>query len=248
MDWNVTARTQLPHVRETIADRELETWVLVDVSASMRFGTAACEKRDLALAAVAALGFLTARTGNRIGAVIVGGDRPVVVPAKSGRQHLMALLHTVTNEARSENEAPADLGMGLHRLGALMRRRGLAVVVSDFLDDGAWERPLRALSARHETLAVEVVDPREIELPDIGVVELIDPETGKRFEVQTANAGLRQRFADAAQQQRDGIARRLRSATTDHLVLRTDRDWLLELARFVALRRDRVEALTRSRR
>ncbi len=128
-----------------------------------------------------------------------------------------------------------------------MRRRGLAVVISDFLDDGAWDTALRALSVRHETLAVEVVDPRELELPDVGVVELEDPETGERIEVQTSSGALRTTFAEAAAAQRDDIARRIRAAGADHLVLRTDRDWLLELVRFVAWRRERVDALSRVR-
>lgn len=246
MDWNVTARVKVPHVRESIADRELETWALVDVSASLDFGTAGCEKRDLALAAVAATGFLTSRTGNRMGAVILEGDRTAVVPARTGRPNLMALLHRVLVAARDEHPGAGDLEAGLRRLGATMTRRGLAVVVSDFLAGGAWERPLRALSARHETLAVEVVDPRELELPDVGVLDLVDPETGAHLEVQTADAGLRARYARAAADQRADVAARLRSAGADHLVLRTDRDWLLDLVRFVARRRERIDARSRA--
>jgi uncharacterized protein (DUF58 family) len=129
-----------------------------------------------------------------------------------------------------------------------MPRRGLAVVVSDFLAPGEWDRPLRALSARHETLAVEIIDPRELSLPDVGVLELRDPETGATIEVQTGSAKLRARYAEAAAAQRADIARRLRAAGADHLVLRTDRDWLLDLVRFVASRRDRVDAMARGRR
>jgi uncharacterized protein (DUF58 family) len=246
MDWNVTARMQAPHVRDTIADRELETWALVDVSASLDFGTAGCEKRDLALAAVAATGFLTSRTGNRMGAVILEGSRTAVVPARTGRQNLMALLHRVLVAARHEHSGASDLEAALRRLGGTMTRRGLAVVVSDFLAGGAWERPLRALSARHETLAVEVVDPRELELPDVGVLDLVDPETGARLEVQTADASLRARYARAAADQRADIAARLRWAGADHLVLRTDRDWLLDMVRFVARRRERIDARSRA--
>jgi uncharacterized protein (DUF58 family) len=247
MDWNVSARMQAPHVRETIADRELETWAMVDLSASLGFGTATCLKRDLAVAAVAAVGFLTSRTGNRIGAVTLEGSRLATIPARTGRNHLMALLQRVVTSAKAEHAGAADLSQGLQRLGATMQRRGLAVVISDFLDEGAWEKPVRALSGRHETLAVEVVDPRELELPDVGVVELEDPETGERIEVQTASGALRSKFAEAAAAQRDDIARRLRAAGADHLVLRTDRDWLLELVRFVAWRRERIDSLSRVR-
>jgi uncharacterized protein (DUF58 family) len=117
--------------------------------------------------------------------------------------------------------------------------------VSDFLAAGEWERPLRVLSHRHEVLAIEVVDPRELELPNVGLLELVDPETGAMREVQTGNAKTRARYAEAAAQQRADIARRIRSAGADHLQLRTDRDWLLDLVRFVAWRRERLESLTR---
>jgi uncharacterized protein (DUF58 family) len=247
MDWNVTARMQAPHVRETIADRELETWAMVDLSSSLGFGTATCEKRDLAVAAIAAVGFLTARTGNRLGAVTLEGRQLATIPARTGRAHLLALLRRVVASAQDDHAGAADLAQGLGRLAATMPRRGLAVVISDFLDDGAWERALRAVSARHETLAIEVVDPRELELPDVGVIELEDPETGQRIEVQTASGAIRDRYADAASAQREDIARRIRGAGADHLVLRTDRDWLLELVRFVAWRRERIDALSRVR-
>lgn len=245
IDWNVTARTQEPHIRQSIADRELETWVVADFSASLAFGTADCEKRDLALAAMAAVGFLTQRTGNRIGAVVLEGERTVTVPARGGRANLQALLHRSLIAAKTDHPGASDLSGALRRLATASRRRGLVVVVSDFLADGEWERPLRVLGARHEVLAVEIVDPRELELPDVGLLELVDPETGVVREVQTSNAKTRSRYAAAAAEQRAGIASRIRSAGGDHLVLRTDHDWLLDLVRFVAWRRERLESLAR---
>src|SRR6476659_9998383 len=127
IDWNVTARMQEPHVRETIADRELEAWVVIDFSPSLDFGTAYCEKRDLAVSAAAAIGFLTARSGNRFGAVIVGHDGPVTIPARGGRTQLLAVLHRMITTPRSEQGA-TDFGGGLDRLAMSTRRRGLAVV------------------------------------------------------------------------------------------------------------------------
>src|SRR5690606_3806653 len=121
--------------------------------------------------------------------------------------------------------------------------RGLAVVVSDFLSPSGWERPLQRLAVRHDVLAVEVVDPRELELPDVGLLEVVDPETGERREVQTSSRRVRKRYAEAAQEQRGRIADAIRRAGADHLVLRTDRDWLLDLVRFVSLRRRRIESL-----
>ncbi len=263
IDWNVTARTIEPHVRETVADRELETWVVVDASPSMAFGTAQCEKRDLALAAVSAVGFLTARGGNRIGAVLAHHDHVTIVPARNGRLHLQALLSltygaltditpATTATARGTGP-PGGAGSADHLAEALGRatrtaqRRGLVVVVSDFLDGGDWERPLRALATRNEVLAVEVVDPRELALPDVGMVQLVDPETGAMVEVQTSDRRVRHRFAEVAAAQRDTIARTIRSTGSDHLSLSTDRDWLVDLARFVAWRRQRIDALSRVR-
>jgi len=241
MDWNLTARTTIPHVRDTIADRELESWVVVDRSGSLDFGTARCEKRDVALAMVAAVGFLTSRAGNRVGAVVLAPDGTFVLPARTGRDAMLALLHRLVTAPRADAaRIPADdLGSALRRVDRVARRRGLVVVVSDFLDRTDWQRPLRARTARHEVLAVEVVDPRELELPPVGLVTLVDTETGRRLEVQTSSQRVRRRFADAAAMQRAEIARAVRVAGAEHLVLRTDRDWLLDLARYVATRRRR---------
>jgi uncharacterized protein (DUF58 family) len=236
----------VPHVRDSLGARELEAWVRVDRSASLDFGTAACETRDLATAAAAATGFLTARAGNRFGCIVIEGDRVVVHPARAGRTHVQAVLHDLLTRPRLGEGLATDLGPALRRLDLMARRRGLTVVASDFLipsvaaGDGPrspdWFDPLRLLGLRHELLAVEVVDPRELELPAVGVLDLIDPETGRRREVHTS-AALRQRFAEAAAEQRSEIARAIRKAGADHLQLRTDRDWLLDLVRFVAARR-----------
>ncbi|MEA2900838.1 MAG: hypothetical protein QOH36_725 [Actinomycetota bacterium] len=246
IDWNVTARTTVPHVRDAIADRELETWALVDCSASLDFGTARCEKRDLALAAVAAIGFLTARTGNRMGAVIVRPDGTQRIPARPGRQALLGLLHTLANRPRVEGGGSTDLAGALESLVRPPRRRGLTVVVSDFLAPPGWERPLRALASRHQVLCVEVVDPRELELPNVGYLTLVDPETGALLEVQTANESLRRRYAEAATAQRAAIAKAIRGAGASHLVLRTDGDWLRDIVGFVLMSRRKRDALSRA--
>jgi uncharacterized protein (DUF58 family) len=239
IDWNVTARMQTTHVRETIADRELETWLLVDQSASLDFGTAAFEKRDLAVEAAGAVGFLTARGGNRLGAVLLRpGSPPVMVPPRAGRTHLLAVLHNVLTAPRADGGGATDLVDGLERVGASMRRRGLVVIISDFLtEDTSWELPMRRLNVRHEVLAVEVLDPREMELPDVGMLHLVDPETGQLREIQTSDARLRARYAEAAAGQRSTIAAAVRRCGASHLRLRTDGDWLRELVAFMALRR-----------
>jgi uncharacterized protein (DUF58 family) len=243
MDWNLTARTTVPHVRQTIIDRELETWLLVDGSASLDFGTADCEKRDLALFAAAAVGFLTARQGNRLGTMLATPTGTVTRPPRSGRAPLLARLHELAAyrapDATATETPPADLAAAMDALRRVARRRGLVVVVSDFLEPRDWERPFRALASLHDVLAVEVVDPRELELPPIGLLMLVDPETGRRVEVQTRSAKLRARFAAAATNQRSAIAGALRRAGVDHVQLRTDRDWLRDIVRYVVSRRRR---------
>ncbi len=247
IDWNVTARTGEPHVRDTVADRELETWLLVDASASLAFGTATCEKRDLALAAAAATGVLTARTGNRVGAMTIGPrGASTPIPARSGRVHLQAVLRQLLAALDDPQPGRTDLTGGLRRLAGTATRRGLVVVISDFLDPGPWDGALRSLAMRHEVLCIEVVDPVEMELPDVGMLLLHDTVTGREIEVPTGNERFRTRYAEAARAQRAGIAARIRATGADHLVLRTDRDWLLDLARFVGRRRDRIDALSRA--
>lgn len=240
MDWNVTARTTAPHVRDPLADRELETWVLLDRSPSMDFGTARCEKRDMALAAAAAVGFLTLRAGNRVGAVVLGPGPAQRLPARTGRQALLGLLRrlaTTPSAGSTGAGTTTDLAAGIEQLTRPPRPRGLAVVVSDFLSDTDWDRPLRVLAQRHQALAIEVVDPLELQLPDVGYLTLVDPETGRMRDVQTSKGPLRDRYAAAAAEQRADIAGRLRRAAAAHLVLRTDADLVLEVVRFVMAQR-----------
>ena len=236
MDWNLTARTTVPHVRDTVAERELETWLVVDRSASMDFGTARCLKRDLAVAAVAAFAFLANRAGNRTGALLLVPGGPSVVPARTGREASLALLHRLVAAEAAPGPGAHDLAAGLVLAGRLARRRGLVVVVSDFLgpEPSRWAPALRRLGGRHQLVAVEIRDPREAELPPVGLLTLVDPETGARIEVQTNKARLRRRFAEAAAHQRAATAAAIRAAGGRHLVLSTDRDWLTDLVQAVA--------------
>jgi uncharacterized protein (DUF58 family) len=236
MDWPVTARTTIPHVRQTIADRELETWLAVDLSASLDFGTADCVKRDLAIAAAAAVAHLTVRGGNRIGAVVASGDSLVRMPARPGRNDAQGLLRAIARIPSTPGRT--DLGVLVDALNRPPRRRGLAVVISDFLvPPERWSRPMRKLAVRHDVLAVEVLDPRELELTDVGVLALADAETGIVHEIQTSDPKLRRRYASAAGAQRSAIADTIRAAGASHLRLRTDSDWLLDIVKFVAAAR-----------
>jgi uncharacterized protein (DUF58 family) len=236
MDWAVTARTAHPHVRQMIADRELETWLVVDMSASLDFGTTVCEKRDLAVAAAAAITFLNSGGGNRLGALIANGETMTRVPARSGRQHEHTLLRTIATTPRAPVGVRGDLATAIDALRRPERRRGMAVIISDFLGPINWMRPLRAVAARHELLAIEVIDPRDVELPDIGDVVLQDAESGVTREF-TIDAQLREDFARAAAAHRADVARTIRSCGAPLLTLRTDRDWIADIVRFVESRR-----------
>ncbi|HMC52520.1 MAG TPA: DUF58 domain-containing protein [Acidimicrobiales bacterium] len=244
IDWNLTARALSPHVRTTEADRELETRVLVDRSASLDFGTAHREKREVALATVAAFGFLTVRAGNRLGVLVTGGDELVSLPARAGRLGVLAALSVLYDTPRRETPpAPeADLAAALVRLEGTQRRRGQVIVVSDFLDASDWAAPLRRLAMRHHVVAAQVTDPRELRLPAVGMMALVDAETGEHLYVQTNSAGLRERYAAVAAQRQLRIGRLLADAGAEHLRLSTDRDWLLDVVRFVGRRRgDRLQ-------
>ncbi|NDK90535.1 DUF58 domain-containing protein [Gordonia desulfuricans] len=236
MEWSVTARTTQPHVRQMIADRELETWIVVDASASLDFGTVNCTKRDLAVAASAALVHLTAGGGNRHGAIVVTGDQVVRIPARAGRVHDQHLLKAIATTRRAAPGVRGDLKAGIEALRRPERRRGLAVVVSDFLGPIDWERSLRAIGAHHELLAVEVLDQRDLELPPVGQVRLADPESGEVREV-TVTETLRRDFAAAAREHQQKVRRVVRSCGGPVLSLRTDREWLTDMVRFVGERR-----------
>lgn len=235
IDWNLTARTNQPHVRDAVADRELETMLVADLSGSMAFGTALREKRDLAVAAAGAVGLLTQRGGNRIGAILLEGGQQIRIPARGGRAHLQSVLLRMIQAPR--DGGAADLQEGLRQADRVARRRGLVVVISDFLDQGSWEQPLAVLGRRHDTICIEVVDPRERELPDVGTLTLVDPETGRKRWVDTRSTRLRRRFAEAASEQRSEIGRRIRAAGADHVVLGTERDWVADLVMHIARRR-----------
>ena len=255
MDWAVTARTTIPHVRDVVADRDLQTWALVDLTGSMHFGTAwrdghAQTKKDLAVAAVATVGVLTGRLGDRFGGYLLDDRRLRRYPARTGRAARVALTRDLSAAPAPDGPgAGPSLAGALSRMSAAHPRRGLRVVVSDFIapdgPDGraAWERPVRRLTQRHQVLAVEVIDPRETELPDVGVVDLADPETGAVVELDTGSPVVRRRFAEQAAAHRERVRTGLRDAGAEHLVLRTDSDWVRDIARFVL--RHRITARRR---
>jgi uncharacterized protein (DUF58 family) len=245
MDWPVTARTTVPHVRDTMADRELEAWALLDVTPSMNWGTAGVTKRDLGIAAVATIGFLSQRMGDRFGGMIMRPDGITRLPASSGRTALYGLLRRMLDTPIVPDHATGsiDLPQGIEQLARTQRRRGMRLVVSDFLTPGdheldpnmppPWERPLRRLAVRNQVLAVEVVDRMELEFPNVGEILIRDPETDFERYVNTGDAAARQRMNAASAAQRERVRIALRRAGVGHIQLRTDRDWVADIARFV---------------
>ena len=244
IDWSVTARTSHTHVRDAVADHELELWLVVDGSSSLAFGTGRCDKYELAWAAAGAFALLAARDGNRVGAVRASAPDITQFEARTGKDHVGALLSALRPPPADGDTG--DLAGAVERVARLGRQRGMTVVVSDFLGSPDWERPLRALGQRHDLVAVEVLDPREVAIPDVGLIAVTDPETGRRRLLDTASAGVRARYEAAAAERRRDLTERLTRCGADHLTLRTDRDWVVDLVRFVAGRRGRAAARPRS--
>jgi uncharacterized protein (DUF58 family) len=237
IDWNVTARTGEPHVRVDLAERVLVTWLALDVSASMQFGTAERRKADVSEGVAVAIGHLATRRGNRLGVVTFGGEEPQVLPPRQGRVGLVGLLAALREEQTGGRPGTTSLGAALRRTDSLAYQRSLVVVVSDFRGPRDWRPPLLTLAGQHDVVAVEVRDPREQELENVGLLWLVDPETGRQLRVDTRSPRLRERFAAAAAAERAEVAQALRSAGARHVVLTTSGDWLRTLVVF--LRRSR---------
>ncbi len=242
IDWNATARAREPQVWLTRSEHELTTWLLLDQTASMAFGTAEQEKAELAAQVAGAVGLLVDGPGNRLGVGLIGTDGLRWLPPQPGR---VAALRTMTAATISRSgPAPIDLPEAIAQLGRRHRRPGLRVIVSDLIDPAGtfarpfdWEPALRRLALRHDVIVAELIDPRELDLPDVGQLVLVDPESGRQRDVDTTDRGLRTAYAEAAARHRVETADAVRGARAGHLLLRTDQDWVLELARFVRTRR-----------
>ncbi len=240
IDAAASARTGIPHVRDHVPERTLTTWLLLDVSASMAFGTADRLKSDVAEGVGLVIGRLSVRRAGRIGLLTTGTSEPQQLPPRGGRPALVALQQgdREGRRRRRRRAARTRSPQGLRRIGRLARGHSLIVVVSDFREGATpegerpeWARALGALSLVHDVLAVEIVDPREHELPDVGNMVLVDPETGQRVEIDSSSADLRRRFQAAELARRDELKRYLRRARARHVALSTDQDWLRELGR-----------------
>ena len=230
LDPSASARTGVPHVRLQVPERALTTWIVLDVSPSMAFGTADRLKADVAEGVALVVGRLATRRGGRVGLLTSGARVQRFLPPRSGRGAFGPLRRLLSEGVAPDgHHDPEALARTLRRVAQLARHPGLIVVISDFRGARTWRRAMAALRARHTTLAVEVRDPRESELPAVGFLALVDPETGERVEVDTHSARLRERFAEAEAEERSAVAGELRHSLAEHIVLTTEGDWLRTL-------------------
>ena len=229
LDPAASARTGEPHVRRLVPERAVTTWVVVDVSPSMAFGSAGRLKSDVAEGAAEVVARVALRSGGTVSGVLAAGRDASVLPGQGGRYAVAALRSRLRAGVLADGFC-GDLGHALHRVARLARAPGVVAIVSDFRDEG-WEVPLRRLGARHALLAIDVRDPMEDELPAAGIVTFADPETGELVELDTSDRGLRSVLARAERERRERVAAVLRSAGARHVELRTDGDWLRDLGR-----------------
>ena len=239
IDWNVTARMDTPYVRQYTEDREITAWFLLDLSPSVDFGTAQTMKRTVLIDFVTTLARLLTRHGNRVGAIFANGGERVekVIPARGGRDQVLRLTHDLLNHPRLPHAPFTNLAPLLeHSLNAI-QRRSLIFIVSDFISAPGWERPLHLLNQRHEVLAIRLWDPREVALPDVGILLLEDAETGEQLYVDTHDKKFRQRFEQAAHQRTIELKTSFQRAGVQELSLSTEEDLVSAIVRFAALRK-----------
>jgi uncharacterized protein (DUF58 family) len=246
IEWNITARSDRPFVRESLPDRGLDAWLLVDITRSLDWGTARCLKRQLALEFSAVVGQLLIGRGNRVGALLFDDRVRAIIPPSAGRTALLQLIARMERATdRQEFPSPSgggqggastDLGRALKDAGRLIRRPSMMVLISDFMTPGGWQQPLSALAIRHEVVAAWITDPREREIPDVGVVTFEDPESGEQILVDTRSAHLRARFQEAAAAQRETIRTDLLRARAAVAELSTATEIVPQLVAFIKQR------------
>jgi len=239
IDWNVTARLQAPYVRQYMEDREVCAWFLLDLSPSVDFGSGRQAKRSVAIDFAAVLAQLLGRHGNRVGAMFYGARMDTVIPARSGRRHLLHLVQRMLSRPTLAQATATDLHDFLRASYRAMPRRSLVFVVSDFISTPGWGKALAQLAQRHETLAVRLYDPLEMALPDLGLLILQDAESGEQIFVDTHDKGFRRRFAAAAERREAALRADFTQAGVDVLELSTEDDLVSALLRFADLRKQR---------
>ena len=239
IDWNVTARMQIPHVRVFTEDREMAAWFLLDLSPSVDFGSGDQRKRNVSAEFVAVLARMLTRHGNRVGALLYGAGVDTVLPARGGRMQVLQLLHAMLARPLAAESGGTKLHELLQSAAVTVRRRSTIFVVSDFISAPGWEKPLGMLAQRHEVVAVRLLDPMELELPDLGLIPIRDAETGEQLLVDTHDAGFRKRFARIAAQREAELRQIFVRAGVDALELSTHDDLVAAVMRFAEMRKRR---------
>ncbi len=241
IDWNVTARLQTPYVREYHEEREVAAWFLLDLSPSVDFGSEQVKKRAVSADFVTVLARLLTRHGNRVGAMFYGGDVDTVIPARTGRRHVLHILHGMLTRPELPQSAATNLNDLLRTGYDVIGRRSLMFIVSDFISAPGWGETLAHLARRHEVVAVRLYDPLEMELPDLGLLVIQDSETGEQVFVDTHDKRFRQRFAALAEARETELRAAFRRAGVDALELATDDDLVDAIMRFSDLRKRRSQ-------
>ena len=244
IDWNVTARLQIPHVRVFTEDREMAAWFLLDLSPSIDFGSGEQRKRNVSTEFVAVLARLLTRHGNRVGALLYGSGVDTVIPTRGGRRHVLHLLHSMQSRPAHAESGTTKLRDLLDSAASLIKRRSTLFVVSDFISEPGWARPLALLAQRHEVVAVRLLDPLELDLPDLGLLTIRDSETGEQLLVDTHDSGFRRRFARIAAQREAELREGFVRAGVDALELSTDGDLVDAVVRFTEMRKRRARLAT----
>ncbi|MEM7535579.1 MAG: DUF58 domain-containing protein [Chloroflexota bacterium] len=243
IDWNVTARMDSPYVRQYVEDREITAWFLLDLSPSMNFGPIDRPKALVLTDFVATLARLLTRDGNRVGAILYNSKVERTIPPLSGRNQVLRLIRDLQREAETGNHAGShtgtELGMLLQAGLNTFRRRSLIFVISDFISEPGWERPLALLAQRHELVAIRLWDPRETELPDAGLIVVEDAETGEHLYVDTSDAGFRQRFQAVAEEREAALAQSIKRSGVDFISISNEEDLSEAIVRMVSLRKRR---------
>ena len=242
IDWNATARLQVPHVRQFNEDRDVTAWFLVDLSGSVNFGGSTTTKRAKAVEFVALLARLLTRHGNRVGAVLYTDRVDVVLPARGGRQHVLQLIDRMLRTGNAQRPGRCTrLDELLGRAVQTIKRRSVVFVLSDFISDPGWTRALYLLGQRHDVVAVRLYDALEMDLPDLGQVIVEDAETGQQLFVDTHDAAFRRRFASLAAERETVLRAALSDAGADCIELSTVDNLVDTLMRFTRLRKRRAQ-------
>ena len=239
IDWNVTARMDTPYVRQYVEDREITAWFLLDLSPSVDFGAVQTqnEKRTMLVDFVTVIARLLTRHGNRIGAIMFGDKIQHTIPARGGRLQVLRLINDLLRQPRLPRASLTNLKEVLGGALNSIKRRSLIFIISDFISEPGWEKPLSLLNQRHEVLAIRLWDPREVELPDLGMVVMEDAETGEQLFVDTHDPKFRKRFFEAAQRREEALSNTFKRAGVDVLSLSTDEDLVRAIVRFAKQRK-----------